>query len=136
MVDPDTPTVPHVEAVKPAAEPVVDGGDHDEGTATVSSPFDTVVAAVYVNVRVLPVEPATALVGETVIVPVPSLPTVITGEMPTLLSVPPDHVFVWVVNVYGPFWDGAVTPELKPLIPYLIRHVDPPLRETPLVVIR
>src|SRR5438067_8965578 len=136
MVDPDNPTVPQVEVVKPAAEPVVDGGDHDAGTATVNSPFDTVVAAVYVNVSVLPVEPATALAGATVIVPVPSSPTVITGEVPTLVSVPLDQVLVCVVNVYGPFWDGAVTPALKPLIPYLIRHVAPPFRKTPLVVIR
>jgi hypothetical protein len=38
MVLPEAPTVPHVEVVKPAAEPVVEGADQPDGTATVTSP--------------------------------------------------------------------------------------------------
>jgi hypothetical protein len=46
MVELETPTVPHVEVVAPAAEALVEGVDQPVGTAIVSSPFVTVVAAV------------------------------------------------------------------------------------------
>jgi hypothetical protein len=79
IVELDTPTVPpgHVVVVNPALDPVVDGADHPEavGTASVTSPAVMVLVAVYVNVNVFPDELTTAWLGETVIVPVPSLPT-------------------------------------------------------------
>src|SRR5579871_5266532 len=82
IVEPAMPTVPQVEVVAPSAVAVVEGADQPAGTATVSSPFErlTPEAAVYVKVSVLPVDETIACTGETVIVPVPSFPTVTVGE--------------------------------------------------------
>jgi len=70
-----------------------------------------------VKVRVLPLELTTAWVGDTTIVPRPSLPTFTTGWVAMFVSVPVAVDASWSVNVYGPGVDGAVSPELKPLIP-------------------
>jgi hypothetical protein len=39
MVLPLAPTVPHVEVVKPAAKPVIDGVDQPAGTTIASAPL-------------------------------------------------------------------------------------------------
>ena len=57
----------------------------------------------------LPAEPATAVVGATCIVPVPSLPTTTTGWLGMSVSVPVAVEASWVVNVEGPFEEGAVS---------------------------
>ena len=66
IVEPATPTVPHVDVVNPAAEPVGDGADHPAGTATLSCPLLRPPApAVKVNESVFPVWDALTVAGET-----------------------------------------------------------------------
>src|SRR5579872_1521709 len=69
----DTPTVPVDDVVYPAADPVVDGALHPVGTTSVTLPPDIPpVAAVYVNVIVLPDELAERSAVDADIEPVPS----------------------------------------------------------------
>jgi hypothetical protein len=46
IVEPEIPTVPHVDVVAPAAEAVVEGADQAAGTAIVTSPLETATPAV------------------------------------------------------------------------------------------
>jgi hypothetical protein len=77
-----TATVPVEDVVKPAALPVVDGALQPLGTVTETAPLlIPPVAAVYVKVRVLPVEAAATVVGDTVIVPEPSAAYVVADAV-------------------------------------------------------
>ena len=131
IVLPATPTVPQVDVVAPGAEPVVDGIDQPAGTATSIWPFVIVVAAVYVNVSVLPVDDALAVTGATVSVPVPSEPTTICGDAPRSVSVPTATERSCAGKSAVPAATCAVTPELKPDRPYRMSHVPPPASVTP-----
>ncbi len=67
-----------------------------------------------VKTRVLPLEPATTLVGETVMVPWPlvaAAAVVTVGLVAMVVRVPPEPDFVCVVKVETPGPDGAATPE-------------------------
>jgi hypothetical protein len=55
--------------------------------------------------------------GETVIVPVPSVPTVTCGAPARVVSVPDDFERSCVVKMEVPETPGAVSPALKPLSP-------------------
>src|SRR5258708_4711247 len=66
--------------------------------------------------------------GAAAMVPVPSLPTTTCGEPALrLVSVPPEGEDSWVVNVLVAAEEGAVTPALNPLSPYLIWQLSPAL---------
>jgi hypothetical protein len=72
IVWPENASVPALAVVQPAAAEVV-GAVHPLGTATSTSPLESPpAAAAYVNVIVLPVEPAVTLVVVVVNVPEPS----------------------------------------------------------------
>src|SRR5207302_6521349 len=97
-------TVPVLAVVNPAAEPVVDGALQPLGTTSVTLPFAIPsVAAVYVKVIVLPVD---ALLTEPV--PVVSVPepspdrTVMLGEEPRFVRLPPAVDFSWACHVCAP----------------------------------
>src|SRR3954469_4398374 len=108
IVLPTAVTVPpgQLDVVKPGALPVVDGVDQPAGTASVSSPLVRVVVPVYVKTTVLPVDERTAVVGAAVIVPVPSAPTTICGELARLVSVPSEFDRSWAVKVLSPPVEG------------------------------
>src|ERR1700683_3003218 len=78
-------TDPHVELVYPPPCVVVVGAVQPDGTVrSIWPPFTPPVAAVYVNVSVLPVASATAKTGDTASCPAPSAAyTVSCGEEPS-----------------------------------------------------
>src|SRR5690348_10675153 len=79
IVEPTTPTDPHVEAVKPGSEKLADGADQRAGTASETVPPARPPApAVNVNVSVFPVDPVITVEGETDIVPEPSAERIVT----------------------------------------------------------
>ena len=91
------------------------------------------------NVSVFPEGPATAWVGETPIVPVPSAPTCTEAhpdEGPVVGTGVPVGLNVLVNsptwNWYTPVVDGAVAPSEPPPEPYVTVHVSPWFRLTPL----
>ena len=87
---------------------VVWGAVQPVGTATVTAepvPNPALAGAVKVKDMLLPVDPATTVVGDTVIVPLPLVAAACTvtegcDEMP--VSVPPELWRVWVVKFTGP----------------------------------
>src|ERR671935_1727894 len=85
------------------------------------------VAAVYVNVNVRPVWLADTVVGDTVIVPLPSAAyTVMLGDDEILASEPFAVDFSWTCQVCAPVEEVAVAPEPPPLVsPYVIEKVEP-----------
>src|SRR5919201_742277 len=92
MTWPETPTVPVEEVVEPAAPELVDGALQPAGTVISTAPLvSPPVAAVYVNVNVRPVWPASTELGETLSAPEPSAEslTVTDGDDPIALRVPP-----------------------------------------------
>jgi hypothetical protein len=69
------------------------------------------VAAVYVNVNVLPVEESATELLPDVSEPEPSAAqTVMLGDVAMLVSEPIEVDFSWVVHVCAPVEDGAVAP--------------------------
>ena len=108
-----------VVVVYPAAEDVVDGSDHAEGTFTTSAPVDVPpVTAVYVKVRLLPVDEVVTVVGETAIVPDPFADTTsIDGTEDMVVSGPVEVELSVVANEAVPVDDGTVTPVTPPPVP-------------------
>lgn len=108
-----------VVVVYPAAEDVVDGSDHVEGTFTTSAPVDVPPAtAVYVKVRLLPVDEVVTVVGETAIVPDPFADTTsIDGTGDMVVSGPVEVELSVVANEAVPVDDGTVTPVTPPPVP-------------------
>src|ERR1700683_178312 len=94
IVCPDVASVsaPHSSLVNPAAEVFEnEGADHPDGTAMSMSPlWSPPLGAAYVNVSVFPVELVIAVVGDTVIVPVPSgaVTSSVGAVVPSVVSVP------------------------------------------------
>ena len=108
---------------------MVDGAVQPAGTASVTLPFDIPpAAAVNVNVIVRPVWDAETLLVLVVNVPDPSAAyTVMLGDEPRFVSVPPDSDFSCACQVCAPVEDVAVAPEPPPLVsPYVIVNVFPP----------
>src|SRR5438309_2350754 len=108
----ETPTDPVELVVKPALVPLVEGAVQPAGTVSSIAPLVMPpLAAVYVKTRVLPVEPASAEVGLTDIVPEPSalLLTLTEGEA-SAVSVPPVVDFCLVDHVCEPVVVVAVAP--------------------------
>ena len=130
----EMPTVPQVDVVKPAAEPVVEGADQPAGTVRFNWPLlMPPTGAWYVNVRALFAdELALAELGTTVIVPVPSAAyTVTDGEFAIDVSAPPDVDFSCIVNVVAPVAEGATGPGPPEAVePYVIVQVKPPTSVT------
>jgi hypothetical protein len=129
MVWLDTETVPELAVVYPAAEPVVDGALQPLGTASVTAPFASPpVAAVYVNVIELPVDALLTAPVPVVSVPEPSAEsTVMLGDAPRLVRLPPEVDFSCPCHVCAPAEEVAVAPG-PPLAvePYVIVKVDAP----------
>ena len=88
------------------------------------------VAAVYVNVIVLPVEPRTTDVVGVVSVPVPSAALTVTlGDEPRLVRVPAEVDFSCACHVCAPVLAVAVAPGPPPAVePYVMVAVAPPAR--------
>src|ERR671937_1091106 len=119
MVCPETLTLPVLAVVYAAFEPVIDGAGQPLGTSTVMRPPERhPVAAVYVSVNVRPVWLADTVVGDTVIVPLPSAAyTVIEGEPDVMLVSEPAPVdFSLPCQVAAPVLEGTVAPEPPPLV--------------------
>ena len=97
---------------------MVDGALQPLGTATVTFPFERPpVAAVYVKVMVLPVEPTATLLVPDVSVPEPSAAyTVMLGEEAMLARDPAEVDFSCVVQLCEPVEEVAVAPGPPPLV--------------------
>ena len=107
----------------------MDGALQPAGAATVTLPFAIPpVAAVYVNVSVLPVDDAVTFVAGNVSVPEPSAAyTLMLGEDARFVSEPPEVDFAFACHVADPAVVEAVAPGPPPLVaPYVIVKVDPP----------
>jgi len=108
----DTETVPALAVVYPAAEPVVEGALQPLGTTTVTLPLASPpVAAVYVNVIVFAVDEVLTEPVAVVSVPDPSAErTVILGDEPRFVRLPPEVDFCCACHACAPADDGAVAP--------------------------
>src|SRR5947209_19973293 len=111
-------TVPVLAVVYPAAEPVVDGALQPLGTTSVTAPLERPpVAAVYVKVIVFPVEALFTAPVPVVSVPEPSAAsTVMLGDEPRFVRLPPDVDFAWACHVCAPDDEVAVAPGPPPAV--------------------
>jgi hypothetical protein len=125
--------------VQPAVPFVVDGALQPLGTVSSTAPLDIPPElAVYVKTIVRPVWEALTFEVSALIVPVPSLETVMLGELAIAVRLSFELlVDLWRVDqVWTPVEEGAVAPAPPlALLPYVIVIVEPPLSVTPVTVI-
>ena len=116
MTWPETPTVPELDVVQPAAPFVIEGADQFAGTVSSTAPafVPPATVSVYVRVSVLLEVPAATEVGAIDAVPDPSAAfvTFTDGELPIAVNVPPLVDFSRTLHVAEPDWefDGSDAP--------------------------